>query len=189
MALSPCLDGTAAEWIVRDKGPWTRVAGFGPGGFSAYARLRFLPDPGSPGDREADAPEHELTDLEEMARAADVLAPHTTSSNRYFGVWDGWGGAFDSPALPRFAIRNRVYYLLSGVPEDLWTFGTSGMATYWPWPAFVWPEDRAWCLAHDVDPHWAGIGASKEGIKALLADDLLDVVKADPRVPQPFYRG
>ena len=55
-------------------------------------------------------------------------------------------------------------------------------------PAFVWPADRGWCFAQDVDPHWAGIGGSSRLIDQLVADPRLDVVPADPSAPQPTYR-
>jgi hypothetical protein len=51
----------------------------------------------------------------------------------------------------------------------------------------VWPADRTWCVAKDVDPHWAGIGADDDAIEPLLADPALDVVRADPTQPQPRY--
>ena len=53
---------------------------------------------------------------------------------------------------------------------------------------FIWPADHAWCVAHDVDPHYAGIGASSAAVADLLAQPDLDVVPADPRVEQPYYR-
>lgn len=48
--------------------------------------------------------------------------------------------------------------------------------------------DRAWCVASDVDPHWAGIGAPSDVIDALVADENLDAVRADPDAEQPRYR-
>jgi hypothetical protein len=57
-----------------------------------------------------------------------------------------------------------------------------------PNPAFIWPADHAWCVADDVDPHWAGIGADVSVVEELLADPPLDVVAADPRQDQPAFR-
>ena len=54
-------------------------------------------------------------------------------------------------------------------------------------PAFVWPADQSWCIANDVDPHWAGIGADTSAIEDLVADPRLDVVVADPEEVQPYY--
>lgn len=49
-------------------------------------------------------------------------------------------------------------------------------------------DDHAWCVACDVDPHRAGIGAEPEAVDHLLAESRLDVVRADPERQQPFYR-
>ena len=54
-------------------------------------------------------------------------------------------------------------------------------------PAFVWPADHAWCVANDVDPHWAGIGSNATVIGQLVADTRLDAVAADPSEEQPNY--
>lgn len=88
---------------------------------------------------------------------------------------------------------DRAYYLFRGSLTD---FGDYGQADYLPGmprtdmpnPAFVWPADRTWCFAKDVDPHWAGIGADRAAISDLLAAPGLDVVPADPAAPQPAYR-
>src|SRR5215213_8014902 len=46
---------------------------------------------------------------------------------------------------------------------------------------------ESWCFAHDVDPHWAGIGAEQALIDTLLNAPELDVVPAQPTEPQPTY--
>jgi hypothetical protein len=90
-------------------------------------------------------------------------------------------------------VPNRAYFLYRGSVTDL---GASGSSPAWPGqlgagradPAFIWPADRTWCVANDVDPHWAGIGAAAPAIDQLIADPRLDVVRADPRGRQPHYR-
>lgn len=94
---------------------------------------------------------------------------------------------------PKVAVPNRAYFLFRGSVSD---FGDWGAAEEWPGqprlhmpdPAFIWPADHTWCVANDVDPHWAGIGADVSAIGQLLADPRLDVVPADPRDDQPVYR-
>jgi hypothetical protein len=54
-------------------------------------------------------------------------------------------------------------------------------------PAFVWPAVRRWCFTSDVDPHWAGIGASIAAINALVSEASLDVLPARPDERQPLY--
>ena len=103
--------------------------------------------------------------------------------------------AFPSSVLhgPKVVVPNRAYFLFRGSVSD---FGNGGAAEEWPGqprlhmpdPAFIWPADHAWCVANDVDPHWAGIGAAVSAIDQLLGDPRLDVVAADPREDQPAYR-
>jgi hypothetical protein len=55
-------------------------------------------------------------------------------------------------------------------------------------PAFVWPAGHTWCVAADIDPHSAGIGASAPLIEQLIGGSRLDAVEADPTDEQPAYR-
>jgi hypothetical protein len=85
----------------------------------------------------------------------------------------------------------RSYFLFRGSLSNAGDWGVTGCS--WtgtkPYePAFIWPADRAWCVACDVDPHWAGIGADTAVITRLIADPRLDAVDADPSGEQPAYR-
>jgi hypothetical protein len=90
-------------------------------------------------------------------------------------------------------VPHRAYWLFRGPLADVGRWRT---AHGWPGeprlddaePAFVWPADRAWCVARDVDPHWAGIGGSARLVSRLTAEPLLDVVTADPDESPPAYR-
>lgn len=103
--------------------------------------------------------------------------------------------AFDQSVLdgPKVSIPYRDYHLFRGALTD---FGDWGAADYLPGmprtdmpaPAFVWPADRSWCLANDVDPHWAGIGAGTAAIDELLRTTRLDITPADPTQRPPAYR-
>lgn len=89
-------------------------------------------------------------------------------------------------------IPNRSYYLLHTPLSD---FGQWGVRETGHNPAaFVWPADHAWCIASDVDDHWAIIGANAQTIAGLLTQTDLDIVTADQdaaptryfaRSPQP----
>ncbi|GIE89658.1 hypothetical protein SAMN06264365_118138 [Actinoplanes regularis] len=94
---------------------------------------------------------------------------------------------------PKVVVPHRSYFLFRGRLADI---GDWDAAEMWPGqprldmpdPAFVWPADHAWCVANDVDPHWAGIGADLSAIDELIANPDIDVVPADPREDQPYYR-
>ncbi|UUV31056.1 hypothetical protein NQK81_40940 [Amycolatopsis roodepoortensis] len=178
MAPTPRADLSPAGWISSSDLPWRRLVTFGPAGFDGYARLRFVPDPAFDGQSESDAvaaaPEDEL-----LRALFEVLATRTsTPDDCFFCLWDGYGDAFGHPKV---VVPHREYFLFSGTTADAGFWGTPG-------PAFVWPSDRAWCVAKDVDPHWAGIGADAATLDLLLADPRLDIVAANPDREQPAYR-
>lgn len=92
-----------------------------------------------------------------VARTCRALAAETRSSDDcYFAIWAGYSGVLSPlPGAPRMHIPNRDYHLYVGSLSDLkaWeqpvTHETP--ALHHDPPAFVWPADRAWCLASDVD--------------------------------------
>ncbi|MET8833536.1 hypothetical protein ABZV78_06430 [Micromonospora sp. NPDC004540] len=228
MTLNFCRELSAADWIAHSDLSWQRLVTFGPAGFDAYARLRFLPDPARPGQSENDAAAGWPTD--QLPTLFEVLATHTTTPEHcYFCVWEGFGDADvaaddnavyideensgaplersggqpglaptpaaqpSMPRAPKVVVPNRAYWLFRGPLADVGTWDT---AAGWPGqrrlsnaePAFAWPADHAWCVAKDVDPHWAGIGGTRALITQLTTDPRLDVVPADPTQDQPLYR-
>jgi hypothetical protein len=224
VVLTPCTDLSAASWIVASDRPWEQLVSFGPAGFPAYARLRFLPDPTYEGQSENDVKldAHAPPEAAQLRAVLEVLTPHTrTPDDCYFCLWDGWSsdieggdgarildwqsrtvrrGPQSAPAFPRsvldgpkVVVPTRAYYLFRGAASDVDDWGAAEMwpgqpRTDMPPAAFIWPADHAWCIANDVDPHWAGIGADVSAIDQLLADPRLNVVLADPRENQPSYR-
>lgn len=207
MPLTPCDDMSAAAWITSSDLPWQQLIAFGPAGFEAYARLRFLPDPVYPGQPEIELGPDVPTQHERLRTALDVLRRHTrTPDECYFCLWDGWGTDIEgdespqiAPAFPpsvlngpKVVIPDRAYYLFRGSLLEFGDWGAADMRPGQPRldmpdPAFIWPADHAWCIANDVDPHYAGIGASSTAIDHLLADPSLDVVSADPKIEPPEY--
>jgi hypothetical protein len=151
------------------------------------------PRPTKPGQAEADvniADDHP-SDMQQIERALDKLRRFTaTPEDCYFCVWEGYSDVHLPPSVlnrPLVTIPHRRYFLLHGSLTDLGSGDeTLGGAGNQP-PAFAWPADHRWCLASDVDPHWAGIGAEQAAIDALLNASELDVVPARPTEPQPTY--
>ena len=232
MKLTACSDLSAADWITGSDLPWQQLAGFGPSGFTAYARLRFLPDPAYDGQSENDVDFGDaVSESAKLSAALQVLSRHTSTPDAYyFCLWDGWGWDDDSagsalidiesgstlesmstsrlpkvyredgsphaaarPGVapsspssvhsePKVVIPNRAYFLFQVSEVGDRDLSPGRLWPDLPDPAFIWPADRAWCLANDVDPHWAGIGADASAIDNLVADPRLDVVPADPRL-------
>ena len=183
-----------ADWLVRSGTPDMQLISFGPTGFEAYARLRFIPDPSGPGRQESSValPDDHPSDLAQARWALRRLAAFTSTPQEcYFCLWEGYS---DIPLPvqvlrgPLVEIPHRRYALLRGALYDIdaWATVLGGGQPIAP-PAFVWPADHRWCFAADVDPHWAGIGAERAAVAALAADPELDVVPADPTQGQPWY--
>ncbi|HEY4315862.1 MAG TPA: hypothetical protein VGO19_10200 [Actinomycetes bacterium] len=121
---------------------------------------------------------------------ADASLGQTGAQAGYAPLPMGWPSP---PQPPKVVVPNRAFWLFHGPLTDIGSWDT---AQDWPSddyrlhgaePAFIWPPDHAWCVAHDVDPHWAGIGGTVPLIARLMADPRLDVVPADPAADQPFY--
>lgn len=176
----------------------------GPAGFAAYARVRFIPDPTYPTQQEHEADLSGPYDETGQWRALlHLLADHTADPHDcYFALWEGWGFPQSARRWPTFGVPRdartpmRSYYLFHGALADAEICGPT-QAGIWGrpefssggTPAFVWPSDRTWCVAADVDPHWAGIGAPVPTIERLIADPHLDGVEADPAEEQPAYHA
>ena len=205
MPLAVCSDLSAADWIVTSDIPWKRLVTIGPSEFAAYARVRFIPDPVREGQRESEADLDATPDEVDQWRALLRLLTAATADpdDCYFGLWDGWGFTEPARQWPTFSIPHdelplRSYFLFHGAlrEAEAWGGGAPTDAGIWGRPefsgggapAFVWPSDHTWCIAADIDPHWAGIGASAPTIERLIDDPLLDAVEADPTANQPFYR-
>lgn len=177
-----------ADWLVNRSISARQVLHFGPAGFEAYARVRYLPDPDASGRPESEvlSGPPETTDTEVARRTLIHLAAFTEAADECFVcVTDGLNRHGTAPTAtggPLLDLPDRSYALFAGRLSDL-----TGLRPGFV-PAFVFPADRRWCFASEVDSHWAGVGASATAIDALLlADDIDAVAHPDPTAPGPFY--
>ena len=177
---------------------------FGPAGFPAYARVRFIPDPTYQGQQEWEADlDASPGEIEQWRALLQLLATETSDpSDCYFGLWEGWPLPESARRWPTFGVPRsarvaaRSFFLFRGALSEAEIWGEPAAAGIWALPefslggtpAFVWPSDHAWCVAADVDPHWAGVGATVATIERLLSDRRLDAVATDPDSEQPAYR-
>ncbi|WP_127479407.1 hypothetical protein [Nocardioides pantholopis] len=193
MPLRACTDPAAFDWLRHSRAEPERLITWGPDGFEAYARVRFVPDPTPTTPAEADvvlADDHP-TDLVQVGRVLRHLAAYTEAPEECcYCVWDGYSDLDLSrfPDRSRARLRDRGYVILQGslTDFDTWEECLGGDAA-WP-PAFVWPADRRWCLTKDVDPHWAAVGGSAAAVRSLVEDERLDAIRADPSAPVPAFR-
>jgi hypothetical protein len=121
---------------------------------------------------------------EECERVAGHLRSFTsTPTGCWFALWDGYG--FLDPKrysdIPRVRAENRDYLLYRG-PIDAVTalaWGPSQQS-----PNLWWPDDKAWCVATDIDLADTYIGGSEECISRILGDAEIEAFRTtlDARV-------
>ncbi len=167
---------TVASWngkVVHPQMGFSPIANLGP--------LRY--DDPSWGSRPStgELPEDECRHL------LGVLREFTTTPERcYSGVWEGYGGI--DARLYRGAAKlepqraGRAYYIFRG-PLD-------GVLSFYEWsfihqsPNLWWPEDRAWCVATEIDFNSTFVGGSAACIERVLAHPELEAlpIAIDARV-------
>lgn len=179
----PAANGEAARWLLRPDVDWWDIVRFGPPGFDVYVRVEFADASGSnePGEEE-----------DSVRSALETLAHHTnTPANGYAAIWEGWGGD-PIPEAPRVPIPHRTMLLFTGPVEvlrDAAELGWYGRAQGSQEPHLVWPMDRAWCLACEVDEELEfTVGCSSDTAQALTAAMPGLVRRVDYGEQAPLYR-
>ena len=148
----PARDSQPADWLLDSDVDWWTLARYGPPGFEAYVRISF--EPGLQPTPTA-AAAAEATDA--VQAALHTLRSFTSTPTRcYAAIWEGWTSGAATPDAPRVPVPERAMLLfeapldvLRDTPSLAWSLPTipgSGFA-----PHLAWPEDRAWCLACEVD--------------------------------------
>lgn len=97
-----------------------------------------------------------------------TLAAHTTTPDRcWFAVWEGFGCLrADVRSAPAFDIPNRQLHLFSGPIQAI--EATFGDPSYHQSANLWWPEDRAWCVATEIDFVTTYIAGSRAAIAAVV---------------------
>jgi len=142
----------------------------------------------------------------ELARAlVGVLGDHTTTGDRcWFAAWEGYGDFRDGSAAlatlggahvdalttlppgtyrekpwdhPTFKLPQRGYYLARG-PLAAALETVYGVTWDYLSASIWWPDDRAWCVATEVDFDWTYVGGSAKCIAAILSHPDLEALPA-----------
>ena len=180
----------AGDWLVRAlAGPGSIV----PDGFAAYARVlhpawrgrakvRWRELAGGPIDAgtryEALAAEgvHPpftgTLDCDELRALVEVLAPEA-AGECWFGVWAGFGWVPGPAPAPCLLVADRPLLLYRGPVAA----ATALCEPYEQSPTLWWPDDRAWCVASEVDFHSTYVGGSRRLIDRLLRDHRIEALE------------
>lgn len=175
----------------QDRSSFGRTLAVGPPGFEAYVRVLTLPDPERDGHEEADLPDEVFdaapAESEVVIDTVELLAAGSGLDDLRFLMWEGY--PYD-PALPPGdridLMRLRTCAMATGSLVDYRAWTASGPERHFP-PAFVWPADRSWCVAYDVDSHFAGVAGTAAAVGRVVAESKHPVVRDDRRVIPAMY--
>jgi hypothetical protein len=115
---------------------------------------------------------------EQVGALTLILATHTTSTEGWFLLWEGFGDLNDrvfNPRVPKVSHPMRDFYLLRGPLDSYNQFSND--------PSYWWPDDRAWCMCTDTDFEWSYLAGSRACIDEILAVPLMDAVETKPENP------
>ncbi len=135
-----------------------------------------------------------------MAALRTVLEEHGARQEWFGAVWAGWGWlggggrirrapdgtVVEEPEprrhvdVPQLLLPDREYLLFAGTPADLTGPHLPSTA---PRAGLLWPADRSWFVAGDVDLDSTYVGGSAELVAAVLAAPGLEAWPAEPDDP------
>jgi hypothetical protein len=111
---------------------------------------------------------------------AAILRRHTAAPERcWFAVWNGFGATRDLVReSPTFRVPGREYHVLAGeieaILDNVLNRPFVQSANLW------WPDDRAWCVATEIDLNTTYLGCSETCRDDLLAARDLEGLEIDP---------
>ena len=182
----PAANADAAEWLLGSEVDWWDLVRYGPPGFDVYLRIAL-----SAGCDGADP----MAEAPGVRKALAALAGCTSTPNTaYVAIWEGWTSRGSRPEAPRLPIPNRGMLLFTGplervrdAPALAW-HGSAAGAGEGQEPHLVWPEDRAWCLACEVDEEIEFTVGCSGSAARVLAEALPSAVRrAHYGEPAPLY--
>ncbi len=124
-----------------------------------------------------EAPDFGSLPFEECLALVELLKDFTATAGKcYLGYWDGFGGftADKYQDAPRIKAQNREYVLFHSAIEDIPTFVYDHPRQS---PNLWWPEDRAWCVATDIDLYDTFVGGSESCIERILCSSELEALQ------------
>ena len=157
--------------------------------YAEFASIALPPVPvNAPPPWSDQGPRHGSLYPPDAAVVIDHLRRATTKPERcWFCLWDGYGWSSDAiPESvengPRVRLPDRSYFLYRGA-VDAALLGYPGepmdhTANLW------WPDDRAWCVASEIDLSSTYVAGSAALVSALVSEPAVEAleVSAGPRL-------
>ena len=126
---------------------------------------------------------------DECGAVAEVLARHTTTPDLcWFCIWDGFNVAPLNrlgESAPRVAFEHRSCLLFRGPVAAATAFQydqvfQGSTITWFQSPTWWWPDDRAWCVASELDIYSTYVAGTSAAVRALIDHPTLEVIECNP---------
>jgi hypothetical protein len=109
-----------------------------------------------------------------------LMAHTTTPDVIWFAMWVGYPDVLAvAKGAARFELPGREYALFRGPLEAAEEIITSPYTTRAS-PSLWWPDDRAWCVATEIDFRWTYVGGTDQCIGSLEREHRLEVFHTEP---------
>jgi len=174
----------AASWLEQRIWQWDRdyirVGSVIPEGFAGYARI-VHPAESNSETVSGSLPREMVGPLRETLRGLT-----TTPERCWFAVWEGFGfldrGRYEH--VRKVTIPNRAYLLFRGSIDAMQSMDWGPWRLSWQTPNLWWPDDRAWCVATEIDLAETYVGGSDGCIQQILGNAELDAtpLQLDARI-------
>jgi hypothetical protein len=193
------------EGVIR----WAEVAAWTGRPLEADSEFHSIAFPadnrGGPPPWNAARPRQGTLDPDDVVALIGILRQHTSTPERcWFCLWDGygWGGSAvavfrtsEEPASPprapvdpippqvregrKVEMAERSYFLYAGPIDDALAFTRHRSQT----PNLFWPDDRAWCVASEIDRTSSYLGGSFALVNEVVGFDNIEALRIDPSIP------
>lgn len=165
---------------------WSEVAAWSGIGLERQSQFHdiALPRraPARPAPWDGHGPAEGTLSADDAGALVGILAGHTAGEQRcWYCVWDGYGldpaVPGDMSSGPRVRLPARDYLLYAG------PLAAARAVADAPAPNLWWPEDRAWCVASEIDLPWTYLAGPEDLVEKVLADPRLEALPARPDDP------
>jgi hypothetical protein len=111
----------------------------------------------------------------QIGELTGLLSRHTTTPDAcWLCLWDGYGHLGASTGLAFSALRVR----LPGRDHLIFRGSVADARGWEEGPNLWWPDDRAWCVASEIDFPYTYIGGTRELVEEILAHPGLESLPA-----------
>jgi hypothetical protein len=126
--------------------------------------------------------------LDQLSAIAEIAAGFTsTTEDSTVAIWDGWE-TLDAATVGgvTLSLPSREYLLFTADVRELidhsWveTSGLGWFAGSGPTPNLLWPADRAWFLASEIDFDSTILGGTQAFVDAIVSSGILEAVQVEP---------